>query len=268
MSAFLWLIPVGFAVGALGTLVGAGGGFLLAPLLLLLYPHERPEIIASISLAVVFLNALSGTIAYARMRRVDYGSGLLLSAATVPGALLGALTTALLPRRTFDLIFGLVLLAGAALLLWRPHTRTAPAGGGFGRRVVDGDGALHVYAYNPWLAVALSLGVGYVSSLLGIGGGIIHVPVLTGLLGFPVHIATATSHFALAVMAGTGTGVHIATGTFHHGIRRTLALGVGVLVGAQVGARLSSRIHGTRILRLLAAALVFVAVRLMLFPPQ
>jgi uncharacterized membrane protein YfcA len=263
-----WLIPVGFAVGALGTLVGAGGGFLLAPLLLVLYPREQPAIIACISLAVVFLNALSGTVAYARMGRVDVRSGLLLSAATIPGAVLGALTTALLPRRTFDVVFGIVLIAGAVLLLWRPHARATSGTGRFHRRITDRDGTVHEYAYNPWLAGGLSVGVGYVSSLLGIGGGIIHVPVLTAVLGFPVHIATATSHFALAVMAGTGTAVHVATGAFVHGVRRTLALGIGVLIGAQVGARLSSRVHGTLIVRGLAAALVFVAIRLLFFPPS
>lgn len=259
---YWWLIPVGLVLGALGTMVGAGGGFLLAPMLLLLYPSERPEIIASISLAVVFVNALSGTVAYARMRRVDYPSGLLMSLATVPGAILGAYTTTLLPRRTFDLIFAAVLLVGAGLLLWRPHEHEPLAPGRFVRILADREGTQHVYAYNPVVAVALSLVVGFMSSLLGIGGGIIHVPVLAVVLGFPVHVATATSHFALAVMAGTGTLTHVVTGAFHRGIRRTIALGIGALIGAQAGARLSSRVHGRWIVRGLALALVFVAVRL------
>ncbi len=63
-------------------------------------------------------------------------------------------------------------------------------------------------------------------------------------------------------MAGTGTIVHLATGALRGGMSRTVALGVGVLVGAQLGAKLSSRIHGTWILRLLALALVSLAVRL------
>ena len=260
---YLWLAPVGFVVGALGTLVGAGGGFLIAPLLLLVYPHERPETIASISLAVVMLNALSGTWAYSRMGRVDYRSGLLISAATIPGAILGAYTTTLLPRRTFDIIFALVLIAGAALLLWKPHGRSGPARGGVERTVVERDGTVHTFRFHPWPTALLSLGVGFMSSLLGIGGGIIHVPLLTAVLGFPVHIATATSHFALAVMAGTGTATHIVTGAFHVGWRRTVMLGIGVLPGAQVGARLSSRLHGQWILRALALALLFVAVRLL-----
>ena len=86
--AYLWLIPLGFMVGAYGTLIGAGGGFVLVPFLLILYPHETAETITAISLAVVFFNALSGSIAYARMRRIEYRSGLIFSAATIPGAIL------------------------------------------------------------------------------------------------------------------------------------------------------------------------------------
>ena len=69
MPQALWLAAAGLVIGAYGTLIGAGGGFVLVPLLLLLYPAENSNTIATISLAVVFFNALSGTIAYARMRR-------------------------------------------------------------------------------------------------------------------------------------------------------------------------------------------------------
>jgi hypothetical protein len=110
----------------------------------------------------------------------------------------------------------------------------------------------------------MSFFIGYLSSLLGIGGGIIHVPVLVRLLEFPVHRATATSHFILAVMALTGTAVHIITGTFYHGVHRTIALSVGVICGAQVGALLSDRLSGTWIMRGLAVALGVVGLRLLL----
>ncbi len=116
MQHYLWLIPLGFVVGALGTLIGAGGGFVLMPVLLLLYPLESPGTITSVSLAVVFCNALSGSWAYARMARIDYKSGLLFAAATVPGAIAGALSTNYLPRRAFNGVFGVLMIVAGPFL--------------------------------------------------------------------------------------------------------------------------------------------------------
>ncbi|HLC41694.1 MAG TPA: sulfite exporter TauE/SafE family protein [Methylomirabilota bacterium] len=73
------------------------------------------------------------------------------------------------------------------------------------------------------------------------------------LLCFPVHIATATSQFTLAVMALAGSLVHVATGAFHRGVRRPVALTIGVLLGAPLGAWLSSRLHEDWIVRALAS---------------
>ena len=266
MIHFLWLVPVGFLVGAFGTLVGAGGGFLLTPILLLAYPRESPEVITSISLAVVFANALSGSFAYARMRRIDFRSGLLLSLATVPGAVLGALFTYAIPRSLFNGLFGGFMLVAAGWLLLRPRAGSNPStrGGRLHRTLTDATGETYAWSYNRGLGLALSFGVGFVSSVLGIGGGIVHVPALVGLLGFPVHVATATSHFMLAIMTGTGTIAHIAAGAFHHGLRRTIALTIGVLIGAQLGARLSSRVHGHWVMRSLAVALAIAGARILL----
>src|ERR671930_955297 len=127
MTLYLWLLPVGVLIGAFGTLIGAGGGFVITPMLLLVYPHENPEIITSISLAVVFFNAFSGSVAYARMQRIDYKSGILFALATIPGAVIGALTTTYLPRRAFDLVFGLCMLLAALYLLLRRETPLQPA---------------------------------------------------------------------------------------------------------------------------------------------
>src|SRR4030042_4661092 len=123
MTQNLWLIPLGFLIGTYGTLIGAGGGFILMPILLLLFPGENPELLTSISLAVVFFNAFSGSVAYAQMRRIDYRSGFLFSAATIPGAILGALTTAYIPRRLFDGIFGFLMIAASVFLLLRPNRK-------------------------------------------------------------------------------------------------------------------------------------------------
>ena len=130
----LLLVGLGLAVGSFGTLVGVGGGFLLAPILLILYPNESPQTITAISLAVVFVNSLSGAIAYGRQRRIDYRSGVAFGLAGVPGAIVGVLLVSVVPRQPFDAIFALVLLAVAAWLLIRtgrgvatPRPRTTGA---------------------------------------------------------------------------------------------------------------------------------------------
>jgi uncharacterized membrane protein YfcA len=266
---YLWLVPIGFAVGAYGTLIGAGGGFVLVPVLLWLYPHESPEVITSISLAVVFFNSLSGSAAYARMRRIDYKSGLLFSAATVPGAILGALVVSYIPRDAFDVIFGIMMIGASAFLLIRPRKDQASRKECNNKRhvlrtLIDSNGDKHVFSYNPAVGVILSLFVGFISSLLGIGGGIVHVPILVHLLDFPVHFATATSHFILVVMTFAGTVTHVVQGEFAHGLWRTVALAVGVMPGAQLGAKLSSRCHGDWIIRGLAVALGLVGIRLLI----
>ncbi|WP_353853008.1 sulfite exporter TauE/SafE family protein [Dehalobacter restrictus] len=268
MEQFLWLIPLGFIVGTFGTLIGAGGGFILVPVLLLLYPEKSPETITSISLAVVFFNALSGTFAYRKMKRIDYKSGIIFSAATIPGSILGAFTTSYIPRNIFNGIFGVLLLIASVFLLVRPKKdneidKEAPKGHIL-RNIIDAEGNKYSYSYNPVLGVLLSLIVGYVSSLLGIGGGIIHVPVLVHLLNYPVHIATATSHFILAVMSLSGSIVHLATGVLSKGMWQTIALAIGVLFGAQLGARLSKYFHGVWIIRSLAIAIGLVGIRIII----
>ena len=266
MPEWAWLLPTGFVIGAYGTIIGAGGGFILLPLLLLVYPHDNPESISSVSLAVVFFNALSGTIAYARLKRVDYGSGVLLATATIPGAILGALTTSLIPRRPFDLLVGIILIAISIFLVARPVLeRGGPRGRlRMSRRMIDPDGTVESWSYNPVLAVVLSVVIGFVSSLLGIGGGFIHVPVMVNLLNFPVHIAAATSHFTLTVMTFVGSAVHVITGTLAGAAGRVVPLAVGVAIGAQVGARIAQRMHGAWIIRSLVLALVFVGLRLII----
>ena len=264
----LWLVPVGFLVGTYGTLIGAGGGFVLVPLLLLLYPQESPEVITSISLAVVFFNAFSGSVAYMRLKRVDYRSGFLFAMATIPGAILGAMTTSYIPRPLFDMFLGILMIVGSLFLIFHRHKKADYGKGGtercLVRNIVEANGTTHTFSYSPTVGVGLSLIVGYLSSLLGIGGGIIHVPVLVHVLNFPVLVATATSQFILSIMALTGTGVHIFQGAFHHGIRRTIALAIGVLIGAQLGAFLSNHIRGDWIIRGLAIALGLVGIRILI----
>jgi len=261
------LALLGVAIGTLGTLIGAGGGFLLLPILIFLYPHDRPAVLTATSLSVVFFNASSGTVAYLRMRRVDLKAGLLFAAAGLPGSILGVLATQHLERRQFEVILSVLLILAGVRIFWVPEVKSSrPESEAGTRRIVESDGTVHVYTPRLWPGAVASAGVGFLSSMLGIGGGIIHVPLMVYGLGFPTHIATATSHFVLAILSGTGVLVHLGAGTLRPALARIVPLGAGALVGAQIGARLSSRVHGRWIMRSLAVALISVGVRLLFAP--
>lgn len=215
----------------------------------------------------MFLNAASGSIGYFRKRRVDVRTGVVLALATIPGALVGPWIGERIDERTFKLAFSIFLLAMALFLFLKPE-RSARAArspargpGRVHRRFTDLDGETFDYSYNLPLALAISLFVGILSSLLGIGGGLVHVPAMIHLMGFPVHVATATSHFVLAITAAVGVLEYARRGEIAWGLAGSL--GLGVVVGAQLGAALSQRMRGRRIVRLLTVAIVILAGRLL-----
>lgn len=271
MDNYVILILIGFAIGSLGTLIGAGGGFILIPILLLTHPQMTPEVMTAISMAVVASNAVSGSLAYARMNRIDYKAGLLFAGFTIPGSILGVYTTQYLPKATFNIIFGIILLLLAVFLFIKKATVAATP---FTttqhhlktHRLQDKAGNHYQYSYHQYIGIIISIVVGYLSPLLGIGGGIIHVPALVSWLHFPVVIATATSHFILAIMSLVSVVVHIINGSYNDPLvlKMVIGLSIGVIGGAQLGAFLSHKIHGTMIIRALAVCLGLVGLRILL----
>jgi uncharacterized membrane protein YfcA len=272
----LWFIPVGIFIGVYGTLIGAGGGFILVPILVFLFPQDGPSMITAASLAIICVNAASGTIAYARMKRISYKTGMLFAAASIPGAFLGSALTRFIPRKTFGVLFGGLLMAVAVFLsVTRGIRRQGRAGaiaevgprhtwGSMRDTVVDREGRSHPLSFNLFVGMGLSLLIGFLATLVGIGGGLIHVPVLTYIFNFPLHIATATSHFVLFFTALTGVVEHVLDHTWPTHLLRDACLAAGVICGAQVGALLSRKVSAPWIVLALAVALGFVGVRLVL----
>ncbi len=262
------LVLLGVVVGAYGTIIGAGGGFVLTPVLLLVHPQRQPEVVTAVSLGVVAFNAASGAAAYARQRRIDYMAAFLFAASTMPGAIAGAYSTSLFPRRTFEAMFAcLLLLVAVWLILPRPgRITTRPPPARFLRRsLTDFRGDTYQYSFDPYLGVVLGVGIGYLSSLFGVGGGVMFVPAMVLLMRFPAHVATSTSTFILLFTAGVGAAVHLASGDYAGVVDESLALSAGVLVGAQVGAVISMRLAGRHalVMRLLSIALGVVGLRLL-----
>lgn len=265
----LGFLLFGVFVGTYGTLVGAGGGFIIVPIMLLVY-HATPQQASGTSLAVVFVNALSGTLAYVKQRKIDYQTGWRFAAATVPGAIVGVYLQSFFSGRFFSAVFGVMLIVIAVFLNLRPDASRAtlhrlsgaPLPPGYvSRVVVDAHGEYYHYAFNMRGGLALSFVVGFLSSILGIGGGIIHVPAMVFLFDFPAHLATATSHFVLAATSLVGSVGNLAAGRILY--LPAGAMAVGAFGGARLGAAISLRVKGPLIVRVLSLALVVVGLRLL-----
>lgn len=263
----LGLVALGLAVGTYGTLIGLGGGFVLVPLLLILYPDYEPDEVTATSLAVVFANTVSGSIAYARQHRIDYVTGLIFAAAAMPGVIAGVFLVDVVPDEAFMVLFALLMFALAVVTLrGSPRgIRTPLRGPGVLRRTMEEPDRVYIYGYRVWQAVVWSAGVGLISSLFGIGGGAILVPTMTIWMHIPIQFVVATSQFILAFMSGTATGIHLGDTTLDGDQwLRAVALGAGAIPGAQAGALIARRIKGKTILRLLSVALFILAARLFL----
>lgn len=251
------LFGVGIGVGVFGSLVGVGGGLIMVPLFMLtmIPPYgttfSNVQQIIGTSLFGVLLNALSGTYAYIRQQRVMFRAAIPFAIATVPGAWLGGYVTEYFTGPGFSITFGLTLVIMGGIMYLKSGGKKANAS------VEDFDPA--TAKFNTTLGVVLSFGVGFLSSILGIGGGIIHVPVMVFLLGFPAHIAVATSTFVLMVSSAIGVASH----AWLDHIVWTVAIpvGVGAIVGAQIGARISKKSKPKVIVIILSAVMVLLGIQ-------
>lgn len=258
------LLLMGTFIGIIGTLIGAGGGFIVVPILLIFYDFTPQHAIGT-SMAIVFLNALSGTFSYIVQKRIDYEIGIKFSAAAVPGVLIGAALSQLFSVVSFSLIFGLLLgmmsyclFSGRELSVVRLNAVEMP-----GKRYLI-DAAGQTYTYSPDIPVGLSVSffVGVFSGIFGIGGGIIHVPLMYSVLGVPVHVAAATSHFILSITGFLGVITFIGLQCID--IDYAVFLGIGSIFGAYLGARISLRTHPNVIKKIISLCLLLLAAKLII----
>ena len=261
----LFLIILGILVGAFGTLIGVGGGFIIVPLLILIYNFE-PKIAVGTSLMIVFLNSFSGSLAYIKQKRVDFKVGLLFALLTIPGAFLGAyiVNYNYIKSNLFKAIFSLILILLSLQLIIKPWKKFSnlKINGTHHRRIVNGEGNIYEYSISLTKGLLISFCVGFVSSIFGVGGGIIHVPAMILLLGFPTHIATATSYFILIFTSITGVLTHASLNNVK--LNFAIPIGFGVIIGAQISVFLSKKIKGRFVEKILGLTLLMLAIRLML----
>jgi hypothetical protein len=257
------LIVVGFAVGTYASATGAGGGFLIGPLLLIRYPDADPAAITAASLSVVLLSSGAQSLLIARERRVDHRAGLGMASLTIPAALLGAYAATVLPRSAFAFIFALLLFAIGAYVIARPVAAiaTPTRRRAWRRELVDRDGNHYVYRIPLLASIAPNVGSGFLAALTGIGGGPIGVPVLTRVMRVPHAIAVPTMHLVIVLQTVCVLALHVALGSPGDPMRDVPWLGVGVILASPAGSWVRRRLGEGALMRALGVGIFFVAAR-------
>ena len=263
------MIPLGFLpligifVAAIGSLVGLGGGFILVPILLFLFPEYSASTITCISLLVVFINATSSSLRNLRSGVGDTRTAIIMVIFALPAASLGSYTTRFIERATFDPFFGLLLVLGAIYILIKrdPGTKDTTNDIKNNRHIQEKNGSTYDFYVNEKLAATISPAVGFVSSFFGIGGGVIHVPSLVYLIRVPTRVATSTSLLLLVPTSFVGVLTHISTGQFEGEWIIPILLGIGASIGGQIGSYLSKVTNQKTVLLILAFVLMLVGAR-------
>ncbi len=245
MFESLWLIPLGFVAGVIGSIIGLGGGIVVVPVLTFLgVPHT---ISSSSSLFAAFSNSVASTVSYSKQKRIDYKTGLRLGLMSIPGTILGAVISAQVTPDLFKILFAIVLVASCYYLFIKKSLDTNQ--GNLSKKILV-------------ISSVISFFAGILSSFFGIGGGIIFVPLMIIGLGLLVKNATATSQLILMFSSASGMITHALLG--HADFEYALLLSVGAFAGGLLGARLSLEIKENRLRILIVAVIVVAAIKLIL----
>jgi uncharacterized protein len=241
----LWLIPLGFAAGILGSMIGLGGGIIVVPVLTFLgFP---PTVAASNSLFAALSNATASTISYSKQKRIEYYLGLKLGLLSIPGTVLGAIISTDVAPDIFKILFGFVLIASAAYIFLRKKIETK-------EKTISKQMIV--------FAIGASFFAGIISSFFGIGGGIIFVPLMVVGMGMAMKKAAPTSQMILLFASLSGVIVHSLLG--HPDFLQAGMLSVGSFIGGLVGARLSIDIK-ERYLQILVTVVILIAAAKLFF---
>jgi uncharacterized membrane protein YfcA len=256
-----WLLLVlGGATGLVGSLLGLGGGVFLVPLLTLAFGMPFRAAVAASLVSVIATASASSTVNLDR-GLVNMRLGLALEAATTVGGLAGGLTAALLSQQQLFLLFGIVLATMGVMVVRRSGRRNVIADlgvdpGRLGGRLLEGSTTFVYRVRRLPVALVASLVAGAISGLLGLGGGIIKVPVLNTFCGVPIRAAAATSAFMIGVTAAASAFIYYGRGDVVLPV--TAAVALGALPGSYVGARLTHHLPARSLKFLMAAILLGV----------
>ena len=257
------IFVAGIVAGALGALLGLGGGIFLVPFLNLGFNFPITTA-AAISLTTVIATSSSVSAGRAGKQLINMRLGMLLEVVTAAGSLLGGVTAQLLAQSTVQRLFGVTAMLVAVIMLTRIKRRNVILDPAVDPGVLGGayyeEESRAVVKYRVRrlpLAIVASFVAGNVSSLLGIGGGIIKVPVLNAWCGVPLRAAAATSAFMIGVTATAGAIIYYGKGQIVPVLAAAAVL--GVQVGSWGGMRVGERASAMWLKVLMAALLIVVS---------
>ncbi len=241
----IYLVITGFGAGILGSVLGLGGGIITVPALTLVFGSPITEAVG-ISLLGVTANSTTSAIDFLRSGRADLGLGLKLETTTVFGALTGGLLAGFVSPDVIHILFSVVLIY-AALNMARPKSKNP-------------ENEMPVYPQHLSVGMWLSFLAGNVSGLLGVGGGVIKVPVMNMLMKVPLKIATATSSYMVGVTTASGAIIYMMRGDidFH----KAAPLIIGIFARSKLGASISYKINALAIRLLFVAVMLYTAYKL------
>lgn len=239
----LWLIPLGFAAGLLGSIIGLGGGIIIVPVLT--FFGFSPTLAASNSIFAVFSNAIASSISYAKQHRIDYSIGLKLGLLSIPGTVLGAFISSEITPSIFKILFALLLISASIYI--------------FSKRKIE-EKKYNISKQIMILAISASFFAGILSGLFGVGGGIIFVPLMVVAMGLSMKNAAPTSQFILLFASASALITHSLLG--HPDFYHALLLSSGSFVGGLVGAKISLEIKENSLKILISIVMIAAAVKL------
>ncbi|HET7853492.1 MAG TPA: sulfite exporter TauE/SafE family protein, partial [Candidatus Methylomirabilis sp.] len=238
------LVLIGAVTGLLSGMLGAGGGFLFVPLLTLVGVPMRSA--AGLSLLYVACVATSGAVSHYRQGTTDVK----VAAAAIPGGVmavpLGSYCSGILSNDLLQVIFGLTVLGGALGLHWQsthriPFPGVPVLGAGMHRppwvvlRRARVEGVEYLFPVSLLRGLVVGAITGFLSGLLGVGGGPIMVALLILLVGVPVQVAMGTSLLAIVLPSVAGVITHFGLG--HIDIASAVPAVLAGALGAVFGAR-------------------------------
>lgn len=252
LPSTLTLGLAGLAAGALGSVAGLGGGVIVIPVLTLYFHIPFPQAVGA-SLVCVIATSTAASSVHVERHVTDVKLGMTLELSTTIGAALAAIVAHSINRRTLAVLFVAFLAYNAFSLLQRAWRS----------RYAKAETEIPPYTLRNYaLGLLASLLAGAFSGLLGVGGGLIKVPVMYLFMGVPLRVATATSNFMIGVTAATSAYIYYGRGDIRPDI--VVPLVIGVFSGSLLGARLASRIRTLYLQLLLIVIMVYLGVQMAL----